>query len=106
MVSAIKRRFAMNGIDFVADTNFLIGLHEGKSFAKPFLDKVATVSIISEIELLGWPKISELEKRRLKQLLDDCVLIDLSPEIRAITIRIRQQQKIKLPDAIVAATSL
>lgn len=96
----------MNGIDFVADTNFLIALHEGNSIAKPFLDQVAAVSVISEIELLGWHKISELEKRRLRQLLDDCVLIDLNTEVRAIAIQLRQKQKIKLPDAIVAATSL
>lgn len=43
----------MNGIDFVADTNFLIALHEGNPFTKPFLDQTVAVSIISEIELLG-----------------------------------------------------
>jgi predicted nucleic acid-binding protein len=34
------------------------------------------------------------------------VLIDLNTEVRAIAIQLRQKQKIKLPDAIVAATSL
>jgi len=28
----------MNGFSFVADTNFLIGIHEGKKELEPFLD--------------------------------------------------------------------
>lgn len=52
-VLPIKKGYAMNGIDFVADTNFLIALHEGNPFTKPFLDQTVAVSIISEIELLG-----------------------------------------------------
>ncbi len=96
----------MNGIDFVADTNFLISLHEGKSFTRPFLDQVAAVSVISEIELLGWSKIGDSEKRKLQALINDCVMIDLRTEIKSIAIMLRQKQKIKVPDAIIAATSL
>lgn len=94
----------MSGIDFVADTNFLISLHEGAPFVKPFLDQSVAVSVITEIELLGWPKLSESEKRKLRALLNECELIDLRPEIKEVAIWLRQKQVIKVPDAIIAAT--
>lgn len=48
-------------IDFLADTNFLIYLHEGKPFIEPFLNYNFGVSFISEIELLGHKNISKQE---------------------------------------------
>lgn len=95
----------MSGFSFVADTNFLINVHEGLEKAEPFLDGTVIISVISEIELLGWHKLSLSEKRKLIALLEDCVIIELIPEIKNIAIEIRQQQLIKTPDAIIAATS-
>lgn len=95
----------MSGLRFVADTNFLINVHEGKAKTKPFLDSSVIISIISEIELLGWRELTSLEKRKLTALLEDCIIIDLNPEIKNIAIEIRQQYAIKTPDAIIAATS-
>ncbi|MGZ3756622.1 MAG: type II toxin-antitoxin system VapC family toxin [Mucilaginibacter sp.] len=95
----------MNGFSFVADTNFLIDVHEGKQKVEPFLDGSVIISVISEIELLGWHKINPEEKEILRQLLDDCLIFELTAEIRALAIAIRQQNKIKTPDAIIAATS-
>ncbi|HEY0244521.1 MAG TPA: hypothetical protein VGC01_03085 [Mucilaginibacter sp.] len=43
----------MNGFSFVADTTFLIDIHEGNQKVEPFLDGSVIVSVISEIELLG-----------------------------------------------------
>jgi predicted nucleic acid-binding protein len=96
----------MNGIDFIADTNFLIALHEGSPLTEPFLDQTVAISIITEIELLGWPKITELEKRKLKALVSACEVIELRNEIKDLAILLRQKQIIKVPDAIIAATSI
>jgi hypothetical protein len=52
----------MSGFSFVADTNFLIDVHEGKDKVEPFLDGSVIVSVISEIELLGWHKLKADEK--------------------------------------------
>ncbi len=41
----------------------------------------------------------------LRALLDDCIIFELTAEIRKLAIEIRQQTKIKTPDAIIAATS-
>jgi predicted nucleic acid-binding protein len=63
------------------------------------------ISVISEIELLGWHKLREEEKYLLRSLFDDCILFELTAEIRKLAIEIRQQKKIKTPDAIIAATA-
>ena len=96
----------MNGISFVADTNFLIDVHEGALKTRPFLEGTVAVSIISEIELLGWANISEKDKIALKQLLEDCIVIELTSEIKNIAIELKQRQRIKIPDAIIAAKSI
>jgi hypothetical protein len=96
----------MNGFNFVADTNFLIDIHEGNPKVEPFLDGTAVVSVISEIELLGWYKLTDREKETLQQLLDDCIIFELTSEIRKMAIELRQQKKIKTPDAIIAATAI
>jgi predicted nucleic acid-binding protein len=95
----------MSSFSFVADTNFLINVHEGLEKTEPFLDGTAIVSVISEIELLGWHLLKENERLGLKSLLEDCVIIELNSEIKNISISIRQQYRVKTPDAIIAATS-
>jgi len=95
----------MSGFSFVADTNFLIDIHEGRQKVEPFLDGSVIISVISEIELLGWYKLTNDEKEELRSLLDDCFTFELTAEIRKLAIEIRQNHKIKTPDAIIAATS-
>jgi len=63
------------------------------------------VSVISEIELLGWYKIKPEEKQIIRLLLDECVIFELTSDIRRLAIEIRQQVRIKSLDAIIAATS-
>ena len=41
-------------IDFIADTNFLIYVHEGNSIVESFLSFNFGITFISEIELLGF----------------------------------------------------
>ena len=95
----------MIGNSFVADTNFLINVHEGREITEPFLDKFPIISVISEIELLGWPKLKPSDITKLNALLGDCIILELTTEIKRIAIEIRQQFMIKTPDAIIAATA-
>jgi predicted nucleic acid-binding protein len=96
----------MTGIDFLADTNFLIHIHEGNPIVEPLLDYKFAVSYITEIELLGKFSISKTEKPLLKSLLDDCFIFEMDSHIKSRTIWIRQHYKIKIPDAIIAATAI
>lgn len=96
----------MNEIDFLADTNFLIYILEGRQEVEIFADFSFAVSFVTEIELLGKKGISNNEKLVIQELLNACSIIDLNPAIKAKAIELKQQRKIKLPDSIIAATAL
>ncbi len=64
------------------------------------------VSVITEIELLGYHGISVDDKNKIKYFLSECMLVPLNNEIKNISIDLKQTLKIKTPDAIVAATSI
>lgn len=96
----------MNGIDFLADTNFLIYVLEGRQEVEIFTDFSFAVSFVTEIELLGKKGITENEKLVIQELLDSCLIIDLNDTIKTKAIELKQQRKIKLPDSIIAATAL
>jgi predicted nucleic acid-binding protein len=96
----------MNGIDFLADTNILLYILEGNVAVKPFINDSLAVSVISEIELLGWHKITDKESVTIKRLLDNCFIIELIPAIKELAIQLKQANKIKLPDAVIAATAI
>jgi hypothetical protein len=93
-------------IDFIADTNFLIYLHEGNKIIEPFLEYNFGVSFISEIELLAYQGISKTEETKLKLLLNDCFQIEWNTKIKEQTIQLKRKYSIKLPDAIIAASCL
>jgi len=56
--------------------------------------------------LLSFSGITESEENNIKSLLLDCNEINISDEIKEKTIEIRKKYKIKLPDAIVAASAI
>jgi predicted nucleic acid-binding protein len=93
-------------IDFIADTNFLIYIHEGNSIVESFLRYNFGISFISEVELLGYKRITLSEEIKLRQLLNDCSQIEWSSELKEQTIKLKRQYSIKLPDAIIASTCL
>ncbi|WP_445731622.1 type II toxin-antitoxin system VapC family toxin [Mariniflexile sp.] len=93
-------------IDFIADTNFLVYVLEGNPIVAPFLDYNFGISFISEVELLGFKGISRTEEAKLKELIKDCFNIEWNTKIKEQTIELRKKYNVKLPDAIIAATSL
>ena len=56
----------MNGIDFLADTNFLIYVLEGREEVEVFADFSFAISFVTEIELLG-KKESQTMRRKLSK---------------------------------------
>lgn len=63
-------------------------------------------SIITEIELLSWKKLSESEAKIISGFLSNFYRIELTEEIKKATIEIRRSHGIKVPDAIIAASAL
>lgn len=96
----------MNGIDFLADTNAIIYLLSGKPYMQPYEDARLGVSVITEMELLSFPRITPDELANLQSLLSDCAIFPLSAAVKERAILVRRTYGTKLPDAIVAATAL
>jgi hypothetical protein len=96
----------MNGHNYLADTNTFIFLLNEHPSVKPLLSASWYYSVITEIELKGKHKISPSELKVVTRLLEHCNKIPLTEDIEDITIKLRQQYKIKTPDAIIAATSI
>ena len=96
----------MNGRSFLVDTNIALYLLAGDSTIANVLDKATTyLSFITQLELLGFQGISTSEAKKIKHFINDCIVVDITEEIKIKTIYIRQQYKIKLPDSIIAATA-
>ena len=61
---------------------------------------------ISEIELLCWKTEKEKDVEVVRNFIKDAFVIELESAIKIKAAEIRKLYKIKLPDAIIAATSL
>ncbi len=97
----------MNGNNLLVDTNIVIYLLSGDKTVADLLDKKRIyISFITEIELLTFQKLNATEKEIIKKFISDCIVIGMNDEIKANTISMRVNNKLKIPDAIIAATSL
>jgi len=65
-----------------------------------------TLSIINWIEIFSYPSIGDEEKNRFEDLCERLMLLNLTFDIAERTALLRQTVKMKLPDAIIAATAL
>lgn len=59
----------------------------------------------NRIELLCWTSENQQELKLLEEFVSDCYIFELDQEIKKETINIRRGFKVKLPDAIIGATS-
>lgn len=97
----------MNGSRLVLDTNIVLYLLSGDKTLADFLqDKQGYVSVITELELIGYPDITIRESQRIKNFLDDCTLVEINDEIKSIYVHLRKQYRLKLGDATAAATAI
>ena len=96
----------MSGDRLFVDTNILIYLLGGDREVATILNgKEIVISFITELELLSFPKLTKPQTRIIKSLLKDCKVVNLNQEIKDLTIEIRKGYKLKLPDAIIAASA-
>lgn len=106
MLLPCKRNCGMNGIDFIADTNALLYLLSGNPCMKPYLSSYIGLSVISEMELLSFSGITSFEEERIRYLIQDCLVLFLTENVKNKTIALRRAYKIKLPDAVIVATAI
>ena len=101
------------GKRYLLDTNIIIYYLGGvlPEPARQFTDKVlmhpANLSVISRIELFSWISLTPTALDQLKEFIVNADVIGLEDDIISNTIQIRKyNKKVKLPDAIIAATFL
>ena len=70
------------------------------------LETQPVISAITEIELLCWKTATEKDIEVLHGFINDTLVIELERPIKLKTADIRKKFRIKLPDAIIAATAL
>jgi predicted nucleic acid-binding protein len=96
---------------FLLDTNVVIGLLSGDTSCTALIQSAncdlvdMAVSQITRMELLGFAGMGSADEQTLQNLLAAVHVILLDEAIESHTIALRRQHKIKLPDAIIAATA-
>lgn len=93
------------GVVYALDTNAVL-YYLGNRLAEPIPKSPIVVSILTEIELLSYPRISESEETDIREFLSDIRIVALTPPIKEMAIRIRRASAIRIPDSIIAATAI
>ena len=97
---------------YLLDTNVVI--HYLNNFLPPssigflnqFIDQDCYISIITQMETLGFNFKNKVDKNVTEIFIENSILLEISPEVVQKTIAIRKSRKINLPDAIIAATAI
>jgi predicted nucleic acid-binding protein len=87
------------------DTNVALYLLGGR-MAAPLPFGSYGVSVITEMELLAWPSLTTKEEQKVRDFLGQLSICELSPAIRARAVRLRREEHLKLPDAVICATAM
>lgn len=97
---------------FIFDTNTIIYYLKGDKKASGFIEEILNdnpsiyISTITEVELFGFPKITEIEAYQIEKILETISIIPLDSKIARMAARIRQLYKLKTADSVIAATAL
>lgn len=101
----------MSGNRYLLDTNAIVALLQGEKLLVQLLQRAdwVGISLISRIEFLVFSGLSQADRDLFQQFLQRVEVIGLaasdSPLIESI-IEVRQQYRLKLPDAMIAAITL
>ena len=93
------------------DSNAVIDYLSGKlpvlgmNFMHQIINDIPNLSVITKIEILGY-KTKNDDQIILSSFVNDSTVIALQDNIVDYTIELRKEYKIKMPDAIIAATAL
>ena len=93
---------------YLIDTNILIEYSsnilpdKAENFISKIVDENFNISIINKIEILGYNNAG----RQIEEFISLAVIFSLTDEIADKTIELRRFKKLKLPDAVIAATAI
>jgi predicted nucleic acid-binding protein len=101
----------MSGERYLLDTNAIVCLLRGDQTLHQRLRRAEWlgISILSQIEFLAFPNLSANDRAIFQQFADSVDVVGLDRAERSLIDRVvilRAQYRLKLPDAIIAATAI
>ena len=106
----IREQSVMNGNNIIFDTCAIIKLLDRKydllSLGINIDETRLLTSVIVRMELLSKRYLSAEEEKDIQEFLDELIIVPLDEAVEQKAIEIRRFSSIKLPDCIVAATSI
>jgi predicted nucleic acid-binding protein len=97
----------MSGNSLLLDTNIILYYLNGDETLIPLVEENHLyVSVINEIELLGYSGFHKKELEAVKTFLSYCTSENITNEVKEKAINLRRNGGLKLPDAIILATAL
>ena len=100
------------GKRYLLDSNtvidYIAGLYSDKAtqWLNQLVDKEINVSVITKIEVLSFDPDRDDNYPVLVAFFEASDIFELTDDVVNKTIQLRQKQKIKLPDAVIASTAL
>lgn len=90
------------------DSNIIIlaALPENECLRTMIAQKAPAVSVVSQIEVLGYHALSKAEKKHFEEFFSVAQVLTISEPVIAQAIQLRQKKNMSLGDALVAATAL
>jgi predicted nucleic acid-binding protein len=95
----------VNGSKFLLDTNILLYVAGKRLDIADLPSGEYYISFVTELEILSYPSLTPKEETQLTKLLAKTPVIDATREIKDLAISLRKQYRLKLPDALIAATA-
>jgi len=96
----------MSGDSVVLDTNIVLYLLKGDDKLEALLQGANVfLSVITKVELLSHPDLDEAGEQVIRELLQNVKLMEFTSTIQERAVLLRRQFKMKLPDAVIAATA-
>lgn len=102
----------MSGIKYLLDTNLVLGLLKASPevvdmvASRGLLASNCAYSAVTRMELLGYPNMTDGEKRVITDRLSKFIYLPITVEIEDLALVLRRTRKVKLPDALVTATAM
>jgi predicted nucleic acid-binding protein len=94
---------------FLIDTNIIIdvlGSFMPEKIKNVVLQMPLIISAVTYMETLGWHHATPVQLRILENFMNTAIMMPINQPVVEKTVLIRQQKKIGLGDAIIAATAL
>ena len=102
----------MSGIECLLDTNIVIGILKDDRatidllLARGAVGDDSALCSISRVELLSKPEMDAAEEAKISGAIGRLTVLPLTRVIEDKAILLRRSRRMKLPDAIIAATAL